>query len=184
MLFILNTENKKKKTTLILLVLAEILVVAIALALVLTLTHTSKTRTLIFGLLGDVSGVLMYASPLAVMKQVIKTKSVEYMPFAISAFCFGSAVIWTIYAICPFDPYVVAPNGIGCFLGLAQLVLYAAYYKSTKKQLAARQVAELEKVEMGLGELIVVTEANKVNSLPENDYSTLKPKEDDFVPNF
>lgn len=67
MLFIINTQNKKKKITLILLVLAEVLAVGIALALVLTFTHTTKRRTQIFGLLGDVSGVLMYASPLAVM---------------------------------------------------------------------------------------------------------------------
>uniref|UniRef100_A0A803LWN0 Bidirectional sugar transporter SWEET n=1 Tax=Chenopodium quinoa TaxID=63459 RepID=A0A803LWN0_CHEQI len=153
MLFIINTENKKKKITLIILVLGEILAVGIALALVLTFMHTSKDRTRIFGLLGDVSGVLMYASPLAVMKQVVKTKSVEYMPLAVSVTCFGSAVIWTLYAIRPFDPYVV----------------------STKQQMAAKEVAEIEKVEMGLKEIIVVTrEPNKVNNLPENDYPTLQ----------
>ncbi|KMS97572.1 hypothetical protein BVRB_5g125960 [Beta vulgaris subsp. vulgaris] len=185
MLFIIYTGNKKNRIFLILLVLGEILVVAIALTLVLIFTHTSKQRTLIFGLLGDVSGVLMYAAPLAIMKQVIKTKSVEFMPLAVSVTCFGSAVIWTLYAIRPFDPFVVAPNGIGCFLGLAQLMLYAAYYKSTKQQMDARKVAEIEKVEMGLKEVIVVTrESNKVNSLPENDYSAPpKPKENDFASN-
>lgn len=82
---------------------------------------------------------------------------------------------------------IQAPNGIGCFLGLAQLILYAAYYKSTKQQIAARKAAELEKVEMGLKEVIVVTrEPNKVNSLPENDCATPtpKPKEElDFATN-
>ncbi|XP_021767871.1 bidirectional sugar transporter SWEET7-like [Chenopodium quinoa] len=182
MLFIINTENKKKKIILIILVLGEILAVGIALALVLTFMHTSKDRTRIFGLLGDVSGVLMYASPLAVMKQVVKTKSVEYMPLAVSVTCFGSAVIWTLYAIRPFDPYVVAPNAIGCFLGLAQLILYAAYYKSTKQQMAAKEVAE-EKVEMGLKEIIVVTKGpNKVNNLPENDYPTLQENDHPTLP--
>ncbi|KAL2902785.1 Bidirectional sugar transporter SWEET7 [Bienertia sinuspersici] len=152
MLFIIYTGNKKNKITLILIVLGEIIAVGIALALVLTLTHTTKSRSLIFGLLGDISGVLMYAAPLSIMREVIKTKSVEFMPLPVSVTCFGNALIWTLYAIRPFDPYVVAPNGIGCFLGLAQLILYAAYYKSTKEQIAARKVAELEKVEMGLKE--------------------------------
>lgn len=31
------------------------------------------------------------------------------------------------------------PNGIGCVFGLAQLILYGTYYKSTKKILAERQ---------------------------------------------
>ncbi|KAF2573319.1 hypothetical protein F2Q70_00003362 [Brassica cretica] len=34
---------------------------------------------------------------------------------------------------------VMIPNGIGCIFGLAQLILYAAYYKSTKKMMAERQ---------------------------------------------
>ncbi|CAH2071006.1 unnamed protein product, partial [Thlaspi arvense] len=33
---------------------------------------------------------------------------------------------------------VMIPNGIGCVFGLAQLILYAAYYKSTKRIMQAR----------------------------------------------
>ncbi|XP_057520429.1 bidirectional sugar transporter SWEET4-like [Amaranthus tricolor] len=183
-LFIIYSDGKKKKITLILLVVAEIAAVGLALGLVLLFTHTTKPRGLIFGLLGDVSGVLMYAAPLSIMKQVIKTKSVEYMPLAVSVACFASGVIWTLYAIRPFDLYVVAPNGIGSFFGLAQLILYAAYYKSTKQQIEERRNAEVQKVEMGLKEVIVVTrESNKVNNLPENDYIAPQTKEIDFASN-
>ncbi|KVH91785.1 hypothetical protein Ccrd_006195 [Cynara cardunculus var. scolymus] len=41
---------------------------------------------------------------------------------------------------------VMVPNGIGALLGILQLVLYATFYKSTKRMLAARK----EKTEMGL----------------------------------
>lgn len=45
----------------------------------------------------------------------------------------------SIYGLVPFDPFMVIPNGIGCCLGLAQLILYATYYRSTKKIMAERQ---------------------------------------------
>lgn len=35
-----------------------------------------------------------------------------------------------------------APNGLGSLFGLAQLILYATYHKSTKQQMAARKVKE------------------------------------------
>ncbi|PKH94006.1 hypothetical protein CRG98_049774, partial [Punica granatum] len=43
------------------------------------------------------------------------------------------------------------PNGIGSIFGLAQLILYATYYKSTKEQIAARRL----KGEMSLSEVVV-----------------------------
>lgn len=174
LLFIIYSDTKRKKVILILTTLAEILAVGIILSLVLTLAHTTKLRSQIIGVFGDISGVVMYASPLSVMKQVITTKSVEFMPLAVSVASLANALVWTLYAIHPFDLYVAVPNGLGCFLGLAQLILYATYYKSTKDQLAARTAAE--KGEVGLKEVILVTvEPNKVNTLKENGDSTPKP---------
>ncbi|KAI4343139.1 hypothetical protein MLD38_027676 [Melastoma candidum] len=43
------------------------------------------------------------------------------------------------------------PNGIGALYGLAQLVLYAAFFKSTKQQ----QVAAAELKETSLSEVVV-----------------------------
>lgn len=172
-LFVIYTENKKRKVVLVLIILGEVVAVGLTLALLLSLTHHSKRRSQVIGILGDISGVVMYASPLSVMKQVITTKSVEFMPLAVSVTSFANALIWTLYAIHPLDPYVAMPNGLGCLLGLAQLILYAVYYKSTKQQLAARKAAQ--KVELGLKEVIVVAmEPKKVDTVPENDDSTPK----------
>ncbi|XP_074317605.1 bidirectional sugar transporter SWEET4-like [Silene latifolia] len=172
-LFVIYSDGKKKKLTVTFITLAEILAVGIALAMVLFFAKTSKRRALVIGLLGDVSGVVMYAAPLSVMRQVIRTKSVEFMPLAISVTSFANALVWTLYAIHPLDPYVAIPNGTGCILGLAQLILYATYYKSTKAQIAARKATL--KLEMGLKEVVIVTkEPNKVNSLPPNDVFTPK----------
>ncbi|KAL0711902.1 hypothetical protein Bca4012_018880 [Brassica carinata] len=116
----------------------ETIFVAVLAVLVFTLQHTTKERSMSVGILCCVFNVMMYASPLSVMKMVIKTKSVEFMPFWLSLAAFLNAGVWTVYALMPFDPFIAIPNGIGCVIGLAQLILYAAYYKSTKRIMAER----------------------------------------------
>ncbi|XP_020970395.1 bidirectional sugar transporter SWEET7b [Arachis ipaensis] len=65
---------------------------------------------------------------LSTKAKVIKTKSVEYMPFWLSLTNFLNGVCWTIYALIhPFDIYVLVSNGIGALSGLIQLILYACY---------------------------------------------------------
>lgn len=43
------------------------------------------------------------------------------------------------------------PNGIGTTFSVAQLILYATYYKSTKKQIAARNAKEVNLSEVVVG---------------------------------
>ncbi|CAO2821996.1 unnamed protein product [Amaranthus hypochondriacus] len=74
--------------------------------------------------------IVMYASPLAAMKTVVTTKSVEYMPFFLSFFMFLNGATWTFYAVLRWDFYLMVPNGMGCLLGAVQLVLYAIYRKA------------------------------------------------------
>ncbi|CAM8911606.1 unnamed protein product [Rhodiola kirilowii] len=74
----------------------------------------------------------MYAAPLGAMRNVVRTKSVEYMPFFLSFFLFLNAGVWTFYAVLVKDYYVGVPNLIGLFLGLSQLILYAVYRKGKK----------------------------------------------------
>ena len=42
--------------------------------------------------------------------KVIKTKSVEYMPFFLSLVSFLNGVCWTSYALIKFDLYVTVSN--------------------------------------------------------------------------
>ncbi|GMP40140.1 hypothetical protein CsSME_00010701 [Camellia sinensis var. sinensis] len=74
--------------------------------------------------------IVMYASPLAAMKTVVMSKSVEYMPFFLSFFSFFNGGIWTFYSVLVQDWFLGVPNAIGSLLGATQLVLYAIYRRS------------------------------------------------------
>ncbi|KAM3704756.1 hypothetical protein ACB098_03G029300 [Castanea mollissima] len=100
------------------------------LAGVILLTHFllhGDTKIDVIGFLCAGLNIVMYASPLAAMKTVVTTKSVEYMPFLLSFFSFLNGGIWTFYAVLVKDFFLGVPNGAGLLLGAAQLVLYFIY---------------------------------------------------------
>ncbi|CAN4111058.1 unnamed protein product [Withania somnifera] len=79
--------------------------------------------------------IIMYSSPFGVVKTVVTTKSVEYMPFFLSFFLFLNGGAWTLYSLLVSDWFVGVSNGTGCFLGAVQQVIYAIYRNfNTSKQ--------------------------------------------------
>ncbi|XP_024995431.1 bidirectional sugar transporter SWEET4-like [Cynara cardunculus var. scolymus] len=155
LLFIIYSDSKKRIRVILVLIM-EIIFLGVLFALTLTLAHGTKLRSAIIGSICIAGNIMMYASPLSVMKMVIKTKSVEYMPFLLSLFCFANGVCWFSYGLIRFDPFVVAPNGIGALFALAQLVLYAIFYKSTQRIMAERQA----KGELNLGNVTPSSRSN------------------------
>ncbi|XP_062074620.1 bidirectional sugar transporter SWEET4-like [Humulus lupulus] len=145
-------SDKKKRLKLVLLLFLELLIVALLATLSLTLAHSYKKRSLVVGLVGVFVSIVMYSSPLSIMKLVISTKSVEFMPFSLSLASFMNCLVWSTYALIRFDPFVFVPNGLGILFGVAQLILYAVYYKSTKKIMAERKGKEVN-----LSDVIVVS---------------------------
>ncbi|KAF6157347.1 hypothetical protein GIB67_004285 [Kingdonia uniflora] len=109
----------------------ELVFYMIVIGLTLGLLHTHEHRSMAIGILCVVFNIAMYAMPLDVMKKVITTKSVEYMPFLLSLTNCFNGTVWTTYGLIKFDVYIVTSNGAGVVLGLIQLILYAIYYKST-----------------------------------------------------
>ncbi|ESQ55615.1 hypothetical protein EUTSA_v10026847mg [Eutrema salsugineum] len=138
-IFLVFCEHQKQRLVILAVLAVEAVFVAVLAVLVLTLQHTTDQRTLSVGIVCCVVNSMMYIAPLSVMKMVIKTKSLEFMPFWLSVTSFLNACVWTIYGFVPYDPYMAIPNEIGCVFGLGQLILYVTYYKSTKMIMAERK---------------------------------------------
>ncbi|KAJ0977744.1 hypothetical protein J5N97_013218 [Dioscorea zingiberensis] len=119
--------------------------------LVTLLTIHGSLRLLVIGFLCAALTVGMYASPLAAMSMVIKTKSVEYMPFFLSFFLFLNAGVWTIYAVLVRDYFIGVPNAIGFILGTAQLILYMLYRRKSQplKVIDKEEEGSVHLVEIG-----------------------------------
>ncbi|GLT38052.1 hypothetical protein SLA2020_123230 [Shorea laevis] len=132
-------SDKKKRAKVAPVVVGEVIIVVVLTVLVLTLLHTIHRRSMVVGIICVIFCSMTYASPLSVMKLVIRTKSVEYMPVSLSLATFANCVTWTCYAFLPYDPFALIPSLLGIAFSVSQLILYATYYKSTKRQMEAAQ---------------------------------------------
>ncbi|OWM65389.1 hypothetical protein CDL15_Pgr008979 [Punica granatum] len=100
--FLIYSNWPIRRKILVVLLIEVIFMAAVVLVTMLAL-HTTKKRTLVVGILAIIFNIGMYASPLTVMKRVIKTRSVKYMPFYLSLANFANGLIWTVYALLKFD---------------------------------------------------------------------------------
>lgn len=129
-IFFIYSDWAKRRKIIIALII-EAIFMAILIFVTLTFLHGTKDRSMLIGIVAIVFNIIMYTAPLTVMKKVITTKSVKYMPFYLSLANFANGIVWSAYALIKFDPYILIPNGLGSLSGLVQLILFAAFYKTT-----------------------------------------------------
>ncbi|KAI5405759.1 bidirectional sugar transporter SWEET1 [Lathyrus oleraceus] len=111
------------------------------------------------GFAATIFSVIMYGSPLSIMRLVIKSKSVEFMPFFLSLFVFLCGTSWFIFGLLGHDLFIAVPNGLGSVLGTIQLILYFIY-RDNKGIPKKHGTTEESSMEMGNGKSHQMKQSN------------------------
>jgi len=84
------------------------------------------------GIIGNISTILMFASPLSTMTTVIKTGNASSIPAAFSLVSFLCSLAWVLMGIKLKDIFIALPNVVGMILSSFQLFLVQKYGQGKK----------------------------------------------------
>ncbi|KAJ9536137.1 hypothetical protein OSB04_un000691 [Centaurea solstitialis] len=139
--FLIYAPKKAKMESLKL--IALLIVVGFGLIVALTqLFASGVTRGVIVGWICLIFSLCVFVAPLGVLRQVIKTKSVEYMPILLSVALTLSAVMWFFYGLLLGDFNIAVPNVLGFTFGIIQIILYFVY--KNKKPIIDEKISKLD----------------------------------------
>ncbi|XP_034203854.1 bidirectional sugar transporter SWEET9-like [Prunus dulcis] len=124
--YFVYASKKDKITTMIQILVLNVAAFGSVVAVTFLLVGEDK-RVSTVGWICAVFGIAVFAAPLLIMRKVIQTKSVEYMPFYLSFSLTICATLWFLYGLFVNDYYIAFPNVLGFLLGIAQMILYLKY---------------------------------------------------------
>ncbi|XP_076915857.1 bidirectional sugar transporter SWEET9-like [Bidens hawaiensis] len=131
--FLIYATRESLISTVKVLVIFNTLSFTVIVVTTLLVTDRGPKRVNLVGWICSVFSVCVFAAPLSIMRMVIRTKSVEYMPFFLSFFLTLCAIVWFFYGLLINDYFVATPNVLGFVFGIGQMVLYMIY-KGKKMQ--------------------------------------------------
>lgn len=139
--FLFYAPKKAKIESLKLIVLMIVVGFGLIVGLTQFFAH-GASRVAIVGWICLVFALCVFIAPLGVVRQVIKTKSVAYMPILLSVALTLNAITWFLYGLLLHDYNIAIPNVLGITFGVLQIILYFVY--KNKKPVNDEKVSELE----------------------------------------
>lgn len=107
----------------------------IALTALTAFTLESDLASAIIGKVAVLFCVILFASPLAALKNVIKTRNASSIPLPFTLTCILNCFLWSVYGIDLKDFNIYFPNLLGLMSSLAQLGLILFYGKGKSMDL-------------------------------------------------
>uniref|UniRef100_A0A7N0ZTH9 Bidirectional sugar transporter SWEET n=1 Tax=Kalanchoe fedtschenkoi TaxID=63787 RepID=A0A7N0ZTH9_KALFE len=143
-IFLIYASRKSRMFTIKLILAANVGALGLIIIITIAFIKTNATRVTIVGWSCAIINVAVFAAPLSIMKQVITTKSVEFMPFWLSFFLTLCATAWFFYGLFVKDWYIATPNVLGFIFGIAQMTLYMIYKNAKPESIKMNSVEQDE----------------------------------------
>ncbi|PKA56907.1 Bidirectional sugar transporter SWEET14 [Apostasia shenzhenica] len=125
-LYLIYAPKSAKVFTAKILIILNFTAFGLILFCTLFFSHGAK-RVVILGWICVGFSLSVFVAPLSIIRLVIRTKSVEFMPFILSFFLTLSAAVWLSHGVLSKDKFVALPNVLGLLFGILQMVLYCVY---------------------------------------------------------
>ncbi|KAF4028934.1 Sugar efflux transporter for intercellular exchange [Phytophthora infestans] len=109
--------------------------------------ETGQTRDEVgttMGFITVTTTIVMYASPMATIVNVVRTKTASSMPFTMGVIVVFTSFSWAFYAGLQGNAFILAPNIVGFTLGVIQVILTIMYASVAPKDAQVNHVHSIE----------------------------------------
>ncbi|KAK1553556.1 hypothetical protein Q3G72_000379 [Acer saccharum] len=141
--YLIYAPPKEKKFTVKLILLLNVGAIGLVMFITNCLIKGPKRMTAV-GWICVAYNIATFAAPLSIVRRVIKTKSVEFMPFSLSLSLTLCATSWFFYGLFVKDYFIATPNVLGFVFGIAQMILYFIYKNKKGNETKTKQHEEFE----------------------------------------